>query len=101
MRCLLLAATGHAFCSGMDLRDSTVSRAGTEGFDPRSTSQALRAGVQAAIRELWELDKPPVASTSQPGSKTVVQPTMLLIRRASPSACGAVPAARLRAFSRR
>lgn len=66
VRCVLVAATGDAFCSGMDLRDSTVSRAGTEGFDPRSTSQTLRAGVQAAIRELWELDKPTVAAVQGP-----------------------------------
>ena len=66
VRCLLVAATGDAFCSGMDLRDSTVSKAGTEGFDPRSTSQTLHAGVQAFIRELWELDKPTVSAVQGP-----------------------------------
>ncbi len=59
-------ANGDAFCSGMDLRDSTVSRAGNDGFDPRSTSQALHAGVQAFIREIWELDKPTVAAVQWP-----------------------------------
>jgi 2-(1,2-epoxy-1,2-dihydrophenyl)acetyl-CoA isomerase len=62
VRCILVTATGDSFCSGMDLRNSTVSQAGTEDFDPRSTSQTLHAGVQAFIRELWEIDKPTVAA---------------------------------------
>lgn len=62
VRAVLLRAEGDAFCSGMDLRASTVVRAGSAEFDPRSTSQALRIGVQALIRELWELDKPTVAA---------------------------------------
>lgn len=62
VRSVLVTATGESFCSGMDLRGSTVAQAGTEDFDPRSTSQALRVGVQTFIRELWELDKPTVAA---------------------------------------
>jgi 2-(1,2-epoxy-1,2-dihydrophenyl)acetyl-CoA isomerase len=38
--------------------------AGSPGFDPRSTAEALRVGVQAFIRELWELDKPTVAAVN-------------------------------------
>ncbi len=34
------------------------------GFNPRDTSEALRHGVQAFIRELWELDKPTVAAVN-------------------------------------
>lgn len=64
VRSLLIRAEGPSFCTGMDLRASTVTRAGTPGFDPRSTSQALRAGVQAFITELWELDKPTVAAVN-------------------------------------
>ncbi len=64
VRALLVAGTGDSFCSGMDLRASTVSRAGGAGFDPRSTSEALRIGVQTFIRELWELDKPTVAAVN-------------------------------------
>jgi 2-(1,2-epoxy-1,2-dihydrophenyl)acetyl-CoA isomerase len=45
----------------MDLSASTVAQAGKPGFNPRSTSEALRAGVQMFIRELWELDKPTIA----------------------------------------
>ena len=64
VRAALVTATGDAFCAGMDLRASTVAHAGGAGFDTRSTSEALRAGVQAVVRELWELDKPTVAAVN-------------------------------------
>lgn len=64
VRALLVTGTGTSFCSGMDLRESTVTSAGTPGFDPRSTSEALRSGVQTFVRELWELDKPTVAAVN-------------------------------------
>ena len=64
VRALLVTGTGDSFCSGMDLRASTVASAGGAGFDPRSTSEALRKGVQTFIRELWELDKPTVAAVN-------------------------------------
>lgn len=63
-RALLIRAEGPSFCTGMDLRASTVNQAGKPGFDPRSTSQALRVGVQAFITELWELDKPTVVAVN-------------------------------------
>ena len=62
IRAVLLRATGDAFCAGMDLSASTVAQAGKPGFDPRTTAEALRVGVQTIIRELWELDKPTVAA---------------------------------------
>lgn len=62
VRAVLLSAEGTAFCSGMDLRESTVSNAGQSDFDPRSTSQALRVGVHRLITGLWELDKPTVVA---------------------------------------
>lgn len=64
VRAVLVAASGDAFCAGMDLAASTVTQAGKPGFTPRSTSEALRQGVQAFIRELWELDKPTVAAVN-------------------------------------
>jgi 2-(1,2-epoxy-1,2-dihydrophenyl)acetyl-CoA isomerase len=48
----------------MDLSASTVTQAGKPGFVPRLTSEALRAGVQTFIRELWELDKPTIAAVN-------------------------------------
>jgi 2-(1,2-epoxy-1,2-dihydrophenyl)acetyl-CoA isomerase len=64
VRAFLITATGDAFCSGMDLTASTVAQAGKPGFDPRTTAEVLRTGVQAFIRELWELDKPTVAAVN-------------------------------------
>ena len=64
VRAVLLTGTGDAFCAGMDLGASTVSQAGTPGFDTRQTAEALRVGVHAIVRELWELDKPTVAAVN-------------------------------------
>lgn len=64
VRALLITGVGDAFCAGMDLRQSTVAGSGAAGFNPRDTSEALRHGVQAFIRELWELDKPTVAAVN-------------------------------------
>ncbi|MFN8037526.1 MAG: enoyl-CoA hydratase-related protein [Acidimicrobiia bacterium] len=64
VRALLISGTGDAFCAGMDLSASTVAQAGGGDFDNRSTQEALRVGVQALIRELWELDKPTVAAVN-------------------------------------
>jgi 2-(1,2-epoxy-1,2-dihydrophenyl)acetyl-CoA isomerase len=64
VRALLITGAGDAFCAGMDLSASTVAKAAEPGYETRSTSEALRVGVQAFIRELWELDKPTVASVN-------------------------------------
>jgi 2-(1,2-epoxy-1,2-dihydrophenyl)acetyl-CoA isomerase len=64
VRALLIAGTGEAFCAGMDLSASTVAQAGSDGFETRSTGEALRKGVQTLVRELWELDKPTVAAVN-------------------------------------
>jgi 2-(1,2-epoxy-1,2-dihydrophenyl)acetyl-CoA isomerase len=61
VRALLITGPGDAFCAGMDLSASTVAKASEPDYQTRSTSEALRVGVQAFIRELWELDKPTVA----------------------------------------
>jgi 2-(1,2-epoxy-1,2-dihydrophenyl)acetyl-CoA isomerase len=66
VRAVLITSEGDSFCAGMDLSASTVTQAGQPGFTPRSTSEALRAGVQTFIRELWELDKPTVAAVNGP-----------------------------------
>jgi 2-(1,2-epoxy-1,2-dihydrophenyl)acetyl-CoA isomerase len=64
VRAVLVMAEGDSFCAGMDLSASTVAQAGTPGFTSRSTSEALRSGVQTFIRELWELDLPTVAAVN-------------------------------------
>ena len=64
VRAVLITGEGDGFCAGMDLSASTVAQAGKPGFTPRTTSEALRAGVQTFIRELWELDKPTVAAVN-------------------------------------
>jgi len=64
VRALLVTANGDAFCSGMDLSASTVAKASQPGYETRTTSEALRVGVQSFIRELWELDKPTVAAVN-------------------------------------
>jgi 2-(1,2-epoxy-1,2-dihydrophenyl)acetyl-CoA isomerase len=64
VRAVLIAAEGDAFCAGMDLGASTVAQAGKPGFASRTTSEALRTGVQTMIRELWELDKPTIAAVN-------------------------------------
>ncbi len=64
VRAVFVTGTGDAFCAGMDLSASTVAQAGGDGFSSRTTSEALRSGVQTFIRELWELDKPTVAAVN-------------------------------------
>lgn len=64
VRAVLVTGEGDSFCAGMDLSASTVTQAGKPGFSPRTTSEALREGVQTFIRELWELDKPTVAAVN-------------------------------------
>jgi len=64
VRAVLITGEGDAFCAGMDLSASTVSQAGKPGFNARTTAEALRAGVQTFIRELWELDKPTIAAVN-------------------------------------
>jgi len=64
VRAVLITGEGDSFCAGMDLSASTVTNAGKPGFIPRATSEALRAGVQTFIRELWELDKPTIAAVN-------------------------------------
>ena len=64
VRALLLTGVGDAFCAGMDLSVSTLADASSPDFETRSTSEALRIGVQSFIRELWELDKPTVAAVN-------------------------------------
>jgi 2-(1,2-epoxy-1,2-dihydrophenyl)acetyl-CoA isomerase len=87
VRALLVTGSGDAFCAGMDLGASTVAQAGREGFDTRATAEALRIGVQAFIRELWELDKPTVAAVNGvavgPGAHLALACDFVLVHHAT------------------
>jgi 2-(1,2-epoxy-1,2-dihydrophenyl)acetyl-CoA isomerase len=88
VRALLVTGTGDAFCAGMDLSASTVARAGHDSsFETRSTAEALRVGVQAFIRELWELDKPTVAAVNGvavgPGAHLALACDFVLVHEAT------------------
>lgn len=87
VRALLVTGTGDSFCAGMDLSTSTVARAGGGSFDTRSTIEALRVGVQAFIRELWELDKPTVAAVNGvavgPGAHLALACDFVLVHEAT------------------
>jgi 2-(1,2-epoxy-1,2-dihydrophenyl)acetyl-CoA isomerase len=87
VRALKITGSGDAFCAGMDLGASTVAQAGREGFDTRATAEALRVGVQAFIRELWELDKPTVAAVNGvavgPGAHLALACDFVLVHHAS------------------
>ena len=79
----------------MDLSASTVAQAGKPGFATRSTSEALRAGVQTFIRELWELDKPTVAAVNGARGRTGRAPRARVRLRArateARASCGRSP----------
>jgi 2-(1,2-epoxy-1,2-dihydrophenyl)acetyl-CoA isomerase len=64
VRAVVIRGEGDAFCAGMDLSVSTIAQAGKPDFNARSTSEALRSGVQTFIKELWELDKPTLAAVN-------------------------------------
>jgi len=87
VRAVLVTGTGDAFCAGMDLSASTVASAGGGGFDTRSTAEALRVGVQAFIRELWELDKPTIAAVNGvavgPGAHLALACDFVLVHEAT------------------
>ena len=87
VRCVLVTGVGDAFCAGMDLAASTVAQAGGDGFRTRATSEALRAGVHAFIRELWELDKPTVAAVNGvavgPGAHLALACDFVLVHEAT------------------
>ena len=90
VRAVLITGDGDAFCAGMDLsRVDGRRRPGKPGFDPRTTSEALRAGVQTFIRELWELDKPTDRGRERRGGRARARTSR---SRATSCSCTRAPA---------
>ncbi|HVL32795.1 MAG TPA: enoyl-CoA hydratase [Actinomycetota bacterium] len=68
VRCLVITGAGDAFCSGVDLTRSGVTKEATAGErrapDLRAIRESMKSGMQRVITSLWELDKPVIASVN-------------------------------------
>lgn len=68
IRCVVITGAGDAFCSGVDLGRSKVTKGAAEGDrarpDLRAIREAMKRGMQRVIRAIWELDKPVIASVN-------------------------------------
>lgn len=68
IRCVVLTGAGDAFCSGVDLGRSTVTKGASEGEkarpDLRAIRDAMKRGMQRVIRAIWDLDKPVIAAVN-------------------------------------
>ena len=68
VRCIVLTGAGDAFCSGVDLGRSKVTKGASEGEkarpDLRDIREAMKRGMQRVITAIWELDKPVIASVN-------------------------------------
>ena len=68
VRCVVITGAGDAFCSGVDLGRSKVTKGASEGEpkrpDLRAIRDAMKGGMQRVIRAIWELDKPVIASVN-------------------------------------
>jgi 2-(1,2-epoxy-1,2-dihydrophenyl)acetyl-CoA isomerase len=68
VRCVVLTGAGDAFCSGVDLGRSKVTKGASEGEnarpDMRAIREAMKRGMQRVVRAIWELDKPVIASVN-------------------------------------
>jgi len=68
VRCLVITGAGDAFCSGVDLGRSKVTKDASRGErarpDVNAIKDAMKGGFQRVIRAIWELDKPVIASVN-------------------------------------
>lgn len=68
VRAVVITGAGDAFCSGIDLGGSRVTRGAAAGEerppDVRAVREAMKGGVQRVIRAVWELDKPVIAAVN-------------------------------------
>ena len=68
VRCVVITGAGDAFCSGVDLGRSKVTKDASAGEklrpDLRAIRDAMKGGMQRVIRAIWDLDKPVIASVN-------------------------------------
>lgn len=68
LRCVVITGAGDAFCSGVDLGGSKVTKGAAAGEkrapELRAVKEAMKRGVQRVITAIWELDKPVIASVN-------------------------------------
>jgi 2-(1,2-epoxy-1,2-dihydrophenyl)acetyl-CoA isomerase len=68
IRCIVITGAGDAFCSGVDLGKSKVTKDASEGEkrppDLRMVKEAMKRGMQKVVTTIWELEKPVIASVN-------------------------------------
>jgi len=68
IRCIVITGAGDAFCSGVDLGKSKVTKDASEGQKPppdlRLVKEAMKRGMQKVVTTIWELEKPVIASVN-------------------------------------
>ena len=72
IRCIVITGAGDAFCSGVDLTRSKVTKdaatveqpAEPRAPDLRQIREAMKRGMQRVVTAIWELDKPVIASVN-------------------------------------
>ena len=68
VRCVVITGAADAFCAGVDLGRSKVTKDASKGEGTRpdvdAIKDAMKRGFQRVIRAIWELDKPVIASVN-------------------------------------
>lgn len=68
VRCLVITGAGDAFCSGVDLGRSGVTKDANAGErkapDLRAVRESMKRGMQRIVTAIWELDRPVIASVN-------------------------------------
>lgn len=68
IRCVAITGAGDAFCAGVDLGQSRVTKGAAAGEqrppDLRALREAMKRGMQRIIRAIWDLDKPVLAAVN-------------------------------------